>query len=415
MEIPRKQESVLFASFSPYINDNRDPKNGNIDPFISFFSKRVDNFLLLDQPDPGSSIIPPVVEIYSKGKLLKKYGLNLFIYKPFYWFLKSLRVVDNRTNVFYKIRDFLSVIHIGMTSGKKFNYFIGLESINTLAGFFLKKMGIVDKLIYYVSDYSPQRYENKLFNNIYLWLDRLCCYNADFIWDVSLAMQKARFGAGLNKEKSAPVVHVPNALFPKYIKHLEKNKLIPFSLVFMGSLGYENGPDLAIEALPAIIKKFSNVKLHIIGGGKNDSPRLKDLVKKLKLEEYVKFYGLIPKDEDMYATLRKFYLGLAPYLKLIGSVRLYGDSLKLRAYMASGIPVITTEVPPLGRELSAFGSAIITKDDKEHLSQTIIKILSDNQMYDAYREKAIEYGKNNTWDNTFKNAFKQMEKVNKLS
>lgn len=415
MENLKKQDNVMFASFSPYIDDNRDPKNGNIDPFISFFVPRVNNFFLIDQPDPGSNIIPVVIEIYSKGKLSKKYKLNFFIYKPFYWFLKSLNVIDNRTNIFYKIRDFFSVIHIGITSRKKINYFIGLESINALAGLVLRKIGFVDKVIYYVSDYSPKRYDNKLFNSIYLWLDRLCCYNADFIWDVSRAMQKARIKAGLDEKKSVPVIHVPNALFPKYIKHLDLSQLIPFSLVFMGSLGYENGPDLAIEALPLVIKKFKEARLHIIGGGKHDLPRLKKLVEKLKLNKYVKFYGLIPKDDDMYSTLRKFYLGLAPYLKLKGSVRLYGDSLKLRAYMASGIPVITTEVPPLGQELSAFGSAIITKDDKNHLSQAIINVLSDSLMYHGYREKAKKYGKNNTWDNTFKNAFKQMERLSKLS
>src|SRR3989344_900170 len=300
MAIPRKQDKVLFASFSPYPNNNRDPKNGNIDPFISFFSKKVNNFVLIDQPDPGSSIIAPIVEKYSNGRLSKKYKLNFYIYKPLYWFLNTLNVADNRTNVFYKFRDFLSVLHVGMTSGIKFNYLIGLESINTLAGLVLKKIGFVDKVIYYVSDYSPKRYNNKLFNDIYLWLDRLCCYNSDFIWDVSKAMQDARVEAGLIKKKSAPIIHVPNALFPQFIKHLDLNRLIPFSLVFMGSLGYENGPDLAIETLPLVLKKFKKVRLHVIGGGKNDLPRLKKLVAKLHLENFVKFYGLIPRDEDMY-------------------------------------------------------------------------------------------------------------------
>lgn len=411
MEILKKKENLLFASFSPYVNNKRDPKNGNIDPFISFFPQRTKNFVLIDQPDPGSSIIPPVIEIYSNGTLKKKYLLNFLTYKPFYWFLKSLHVVDHRTNVFYKIRDLLSVIHIGLTFGEKFHYFIGLESINTLGGLILRKMGFVNKVIYYVSDYSPNRYNNKLFNSIYLWLDRLCCYHSDFIWDVSLAMQKARVKVGLNEKNSAPVIHVPNALLPEYINHLDLDKLIPFSLVFMGSLGYENGPDLAIEAFALVLKKFPKARLHIIGGGKNDLSRLKELTAKLELEKYVKFYGMIPKDQDMYPTLRKFYLGLAPYLNLKGSVRLYGDSLKLRAYMASGIPVITTEVPPLGLELSKFGSAIITKDDKKHLALDLIKILSNNDLYRKYREKAIEYGKDNTWDNSFNRAFEQMKKI----
>lgn len=408
METLKKSSSVLFATFSPYINGKRDPKNGNIDPMISFFVSRVNNFTLIDQPHTGSDIVAPIIEEYRNGKLNRKYSLINILYKPFYALLKSIKLTDDDTNFLFKIRDIVSVLHIGLKSKTKINFFVGLESINALAGIILKKLGKIDRVIYYVSDYSPFRYSNKLFNWIYLSLDRFCCYNADYIWDVSKAMHPARIKAGLDKERSALVIHVPNALFPKYIKHLPMDKIIPFSLVFMGSLGFENGPDLAMEIVPFLVKKYPKLMLYVIGGGQKDLSRLKNLADSLRINKYVRFYGMIPKDEDMFAILRQFSIALAPYRKIEGSVRWYGDSLKLRAYMASGLPVITTGVPPLGKELESFGSAIVSKDDKKHLIASVEKLISDKKFYDKCRVKAILYGKSNTWDNSFINAFKKM-------
>lgn len=409
MQILNKDSSLLFATFSPYLKNKRDPKNGNIDPFVSFFTKKIKRLVIIDQPHAGSDIVEPRIEEYVRGKTSKKYILTNIFYKPFYLLLKLIPLTDDDTNIFLKLRDILSVIHVGFSSKEKFQYFVGLESINTLAGLFLKMFGKVDIVMYYVSDYSPVRYNNRLFNSLYLALDRFCCYHSDFIWDVSKAMQPGRIKAGLNESKSAPVIHVPNALFPKYIKHLPLNKIKPYSLVFMGSLGYENGPDLVIESINLIIKKFPRTVLHIIGGGK-ELEGLKKLTEKLKLSNYVKFYGMIPKDEDMLTQLRQFYISLAPYKKIKGSVRLYGDSLKLRAYMASGLPVITTEVPPLGKELNEYGSGVIVNDDYKSIARIVMELFSDSKRYEKLRQKAIEYGKNNTWDNSFTNAFKQMEK-----
>lgn len=406
MEALNSKSSLLFATFSPYIKNKRDPKNGNVEPFVDFFPKRIKRFVFIDQPHAGSDIVMPVIEEYLSGKLKRKYYLNNFLYRPFYFLLRKLKLTDDDTNVLFKFRDILSVIHIGLSSDK-FYYFIGLESVNTIAGLILKLFGRIDTVIYYVSDYSPSRYSNKLFNSVYLALDRFCCYHADFIWDVSKAMQPARIRAGLNASRSATVIHVPNGLFSRYIKHLPSSKIMPLSLVFMGSLGYENGPDLAIEAMTKVLTKFPNATLHVIGGGK-DLPRLEKLVQKLRLQKHVRFYGMIPKDEDMLGVLRKFQVALAPYKNIKGSVRFYGDSLKLRAYMASGIPVITTKVPPLGAELEKFGSAVTVRDNTHDLSTAIVDLFSNPAKLNHLRLRAIAYGKNNTWDETFKNAFIQM-------
>ena len=155
------------------------------------------------------------------------------------------------------------------------------------------------KVVYYVSDYSPKRYPQKGCNAVYLWLDRFCAMHADYIWDVSKAMQPARIKAGLNPQKSAPVIHVPNGLYKNQIKANPVSKIDRHSMVYMGTLGPENGPDVAIQALALVRERFPDANLHIIGGTDKDFVWLKKIIQKLHLEKSVYHHGFVQKSSDM--------------------------------------------------------------------------------------------------------------------
>lgn len=398
---------VLTATFSPWIKGQRMPTNGSVEPLINFFSPRVNKFILIDQPYPGSDFLTPRIEVYEKGKLKKISSSSKWINILLYPFLKMADKPG--THFIFKIRDILSVIDWCARDKTRFDYFIGLESINALAGIIMKKFGFIDHVIYYVSDYSPQRYPNWIINWLYIRLDRFCAIHSDFIWDVSLAIHPARIKAGLDPSSSAPLIHVPNALFPDQIKYNPVKRIKPYSLVYMGTLGPENGPDIIIQALPEVFKKYPKTILHIIGGGELDRQRLEELVSKLKIEKYVKFYGFIQDANKMSKKIRECYIGLSSYRAMPGSARYYGDAGKIRAYTASGIPVITTNVPPLGREIAAKNAAIITNDNPDDFAKSIDRIFSNRKLYLQLRKHSISFAKNNTWVNSFTKAFRMME------
>jgi len=397
------RSKVLIATFSPWKNGRRLPINGNVEPMLDFFTPRVSKTALIDQVYPESDFLMPRTEIYKGQKLIKKENASWYLYF-LYPFLKIAN--SNSTHIAFKLRDLLSVIDVGLRHSN-WDYFIGFEAVNALGGILLKKIGKVGKVVYYVSDYSPQRYSNKWFNRLYLWLDRYAAKNSDVIWDVSPAMQPARMNAGLLKEESAPILIVPNALYPQQIKFEPFSKIDPQSIVFMGTLGAENGPDLAIESLPLVLKKYPNVLLHIVGGGREED--LRKLAHRLRVEKSIVFHGFIADREEVSKTIRKFMIGLAPYINFEGSPRLYGDATKIRAYMAAGLPVITTTVPPLGREVLKKGAGIVVNDKKEEIAGAIISLLKDKNRYAQMRKCAIKFAKNNTWDNEYRSAFKKME------
>lgn len=400
-----KKSKVLIADFSVWANGKRTSINGNIEALLSFFSPKVARVDLIDGPHPGSDRVISRFEIYKNEKLQRIYqSKTSFLLYPF------LKLTNNsKTQISFKIRDFLSTLEQGISSGQKYQLFIGLESIYTLAGLVLKKLGIIKTVVYYVSDYAPSRYPEKWFNDVYLWLDRFCCQHADFIWDVSKAMHPARIKAGLDAQKSAPEIHVPNALFPKQINYLPLKSLNDKIILFSGSLGLENGPDLAIKAFPIIKKAVPKTELHFTGGNiPSDEERLRKLVRKMKLEKSVLFHGFIQDVDEFLRLTRSAYIGLAPYVDIPRSHRKYADSIKIRAYLASGLPIVTTYVPPLGKEAVAAGAGLITRDKPQEFARAVIKLLKDKKLYQKTRQAAIRYIKNNTWENTFTNALREM-------
>ena len=375
-----------------------------IEPLSGFFVSRIRKFALLEQPHPGSDTVIPFFEIYKKR--LRKKSHFFFSSLILYPLLKLSN--SNKTQVSFKIRDFLSIFEFILRDRRKYDLFIGLESINALAGIILRKLGIIKKVVYYVSDYSPKRYRFNLANSLYLLLDRFAAIHADFVWDVSKAMLPARIKAGLDPQKVAPVIHVPNALYPEQINYLPTSKIIPNSLVFVGTLGKINGPDVAIKALKEVSKSIPKVTLHIYGDGEPDISRIKKLATKLKLDGKVIFHGFISDQIKLSHEIKQYAISLAPYLEVPGSPRWWADATKIRLYLAAGLPIITTKVPPLGKELVQDGAGIITKDTPSDTAKAIIKLLQDKPLLEKMRKNAIKRAKDNTWKNTYGTAISKM-------
>ena len=397
----KEKISIIFATFAPWENGKRMPTNGMIEPMLKFFLSRTRRFVLIDEPHPGSDRVLPITEVYVNGKLAKK-PKSSFLVSWLYPFLMATNTIGTR--IPFKIRDFLASIDFILKDRKKYDLFIGLESINALSGVILKKLGFVKKVIYYVSDYSPSRYKSGWFNRLYLALDRIAIANADHLWDVSLAMMPARIKAGLNPKFSGKVVHVPNALYPEQINYLPFNETETFSLVFAGTLGPENGPDIAIAAMKIIVKKYPKSKLHIYGGGDSDLKRLNKLAERIKVKNNVVFHGFMTDQIKLSNEIKKYRIGLAPYKAIPGSPRWWADATKIRLYLAAGLPVITTQVPPLGKELIEANAGIVTKDNPKETAAAIIKLFENQNLYKTLRENAIKKAKDNVWENTYKSA-----------
>mgnify|MGYP001566158666 CR=1 FL=1 len=409
LNLLNKKSKVLIATFSPWKNGKRLPTNGMVEPFVDFFSKKFGKLDLIDQPHPGSDIVLPIIEEYKNGKSINTFKNSILI-KCFVPLLKFTNV--HKTQISFKLRDFVSVLDFVFRNNTKYDLFIGFESINALAGIILKKFGRINKVVYYVSDFSPNRYSIKWFNSLYLLLDKLATTYADATWNVSMAMSDVRKKLGYDMSKVSQQILAPNAFFKNQIKSLPFSKVLPFSVVYAGSMGLENGPDLAIKSVAKLIKKYPKLILTMIGGGnKKEQEKLKKLIAKLQIEKNINYIGFVQTNEEMYQIVRKHMFSIAPYKAIPNSVRWYADAVKIRTSLACGLPVITTQVPPNGKLVSEAKAGIITRDNVNDLVDAMITLFSNKKLYLQMRRNAILSAKENTWENSYSNALKEMDLI----
>ena len=59
---------------------------------------------------------------------------------------------------------------------KTYKLFVGADNVSALVGIILKKLGRVEKVAYWTLDYRPVRFENRVMNTVFHWLDRFCVY-----------------------------------------------------------------------------------------------------------------------------------------------------------------------------------------------------------------------------------------------
>ena len=222
-------------------------------------------------------------------------------------------------------------------------------------------------------------------------------------------MPEARKKLGYNMNKLSPQLYAPNAFFRNEIKYLPISKVLPFSVIYAGTMGSENGPELAIKAMVKVVKKIPKATLTLAGGGTEERKnKLNSLIAQLKLDKSVNFKGFIPTNEEMLDIVRHHRISIAPYRAIPNSVRWYADAVKIRMSLACGLPVIATQVPPMGKEAQKLGAGLIVQDNVDALANAVIKILSDEKIYLKMRKNAIKAAKNNTWDNSYANALKDM-------
>lgn len=399
--------SFLIAFYSQKADGERLPLSP-AQPLLDYLlNKKVKHISFIDQPVAFSELRHECCcEVYDNSKLFKICKFPRIF--SFIFNISEKRKKKGGTFFRLKIRDIISVIYFSFINMCKYDYFIGSESINTLAGILLRKIRIVKYVIYYVIDLGPDRYQNKAINWLYLKLDKFCVYRADFIWNTSSGYEKLRLEElGYNRELLSSQVNLSYGIDLKDIQILPASKL-KNQVVFNGSIDIENGVELIIEAAEEVLKVIPDIKFKLIGGGPQEK-MIREKIKELKLENAVEITGYFFDRKKIREEFCRSKAGLAPYPRVKGSIKPYGDPLKLREYMACGLPVITTNITCLSEKIKKEPIGIVIDFDKKSLAGAIIKIIKDNDFFNLCRKNALLAAKENTWEKVFGRAFSQME------
>ena len=352
-----------------------------------FLKKKVESLIFIGHPFSFTKDTRSFIRIYKKGKLVFE---NKFVT----W--------QGPESLFY-LKDILLTLWWSFQYGKDVGYFVGVNNFNAFAGYLLKLLGRVRKIIFYTIDYIPQRFENNSLNYVYHFLDQLAIKKSDKVWNLSPIMVKEREKKGVRARYREKQITVPIGTDVRK-KPLAFRAIDRYKIIFMGHIREGQGVEMLIHAMRDVIKKIPEAHLLIIGGGPLEN-NMRNQVKRLKLEKKVKFTGFVKKFTDVQKYLQDGAIAVAPYVDDSRTYTRYTDPGKPKDYLASGLPVVITKVPQVAYEIEKNKCGLAINYNKRELTDAIVRLLKDEGKLSFFRKNAFKMAEKYGWDKIFDEAF----------
>ncbi len=227
------------------------------------------------------------------------------------------------------------------------------------------------------------------------WLERWVLRRVDGTLVVSEESKRRCMALGVPESRLTIVGNTPegperwddSAPAPPEFAGLEGRRI----LLFVGILIGDRGVARAIEAMPSILRSAPDAVLVVVGDGP-ERPHLEEIVRRLGLQDEVRLLGW-----REHSTLPQYYLhahaGLLPFLD--GSHVRITLANKLFDYMAAGLPVIASDLPPMRRIVEECGSGVLAAPgDPEALAEAACEILASEtrrrEMGESGRKAVLE-------------------------
>jgi len=300
----------------------------------------------------------------------------------------------------------LSILYLVLRLRKRFDIFIGVGFYSAFFGLILRRLGFVNRLIYYSIDFftRPLKFG---FDTLYITIiqlgDKMCAKASNIVWDASSRIVEARKNfVGLHPDHYQHIM-VPVGFRSNLLRHVPFKDIERFTMVFVGTYGKFHGLDLLLDAMPLIIEQIPNVKVRIIGSGPWDE--LKRLVVKLGLKDYFIFHGFMKDEEKLFDLVSRCAIGVAPYAFTADNPTIYADPGKPKLYAFCGLPIIMTKIAPIAFEIHARKAGVAIRYDKNELAAVAIRLLQDDQIQMEYRDNATSFARSYTSERLFSLAF----------
>lgn len=274
---------------------------------------------------------------------------------------------------------------------------IGFNPLACARGLAARGLGRARKVVLWSVDFVPDRFGPRSpLTRLYDRLDRLSCTHADGRVELSEAARVARdHRHGLARARTTTVV-VPMGAW------LDRTPTTPADgharrrVVFLGHLVPRQGVKTLVEAAAILESRGAGVMADVIGTGP-DEPALRERVRELGLTNVVRMHGFVPDHREVERLLADSSIAVAPYEPSEKTFTRHADPGKLKAYVAAGLPIILTEVPPNAHELEAEGGAVLVRYDASALADAIEDAFASTERWKKRRDDALAYARRFDW------------------
>ena len=211
----------------------------------------------------------------------------------------------------------------------------------------------------------------------------------------------------IEKLKISPkkIKTVYGGVSPKYFEQNKNNKLIRSNLNlsegsilvgyvgFFKSIGFEKGLRTMIESLSNISTK--NVKMAFIGGKEEEIEEYSSYAERLGVSDKCIFVGRVD-SSDVLDYQKAMDILIIPYPDE-PHFRDYGFPMKTYEYMASGVPIIYSDLPIIAEVLEEYGFTFNPGDPKS-LAEVVEWIITNKEDVENKAQKAMGKSKSLTWN-----------------
>jgi len=177
-------------------------------------------------------------------------------------------------------------------------------------------------------------------------------------------------------------------------------------LTYCGSLSYEKGTDLLIEAA----SKLEGFQIIIVGGLDADVKIYSEKARNLNINN-IRFIGqVLPFEVVNY--LNSSDILLLPSSGKSKKSREYTSAMKLFEYLATGVPIVASDIPSNTEILTENKNCILfNSDDSDNLSQEVKKLWKDYSLREKISKNSIELSRQFTWKNRCKVIIEEIREI----
>lgn len=272
------------------------------------------------------------------------------------------------------------------------------NNLHALRGLAARATGRARHVVYWGVDFVPDRFGSGILTDAFDAVDRFCCRNVDVWVDLSAAaLEGRRDRLGLDETTSARSMVVPIGVSLGRLPQISADALDRRRLVFLGHLVPRQGVGVILEALEILAGRNLDVDLEVVGSG----PLLETLkadAARRGLAGRTTFHGYVKEHRDVEAFLATGSIALAPYDDRGENFTRFADPGKLKSYLAAGLPIITTDVPPNAAELVQRAGAEVVEFDASAMADAVERLLGNPVEWSRRREAALAYIQDFDWD-----------------
>lgn len=257
--------------------------------------------------------------------------------------------------------------------------------------------GVVAKaplVVLWSVDFVPDRFGiGTIATKVYDRVDRFCCLRANARVELSEAARDARNRRHRLPPEAMDAQVVPMGAWVDRVPTVPPDGYLRRRVVFLGHLVERQGVDTLLEAL-ALLR--DGVSADVVGTGPLETA-LRARATRLGLDASATFHGYVDDHREVESILAGCSVAVAPYRSGTTFTR-YADPGKLKAYLAAGLPIVLTDVPPNARELAERAGAEIAADDPAAFANAIANALASAGQWTARRAAALAYARRFDWN-----------------